>query len=149
MLGCKKEWRRKNPTGFSPCEVYETAVLLVFSARVPYHTWFTYNPLTDSETNTSHCSGITKEGSIPCCQFLRFISDWLGGIKSCLPRVKPVNKTTLLKTTARCQRLLWDCSANNNFGNNWAISVGGEWCAHEQAEACTLAGQAKKISESY
>lgn len=121
-----EERRHRNPTAFSPCEVYETAVLLVFSAQVPYHTWFTYNPLTDSVTNTSHCYRITKEGSIPHCQFLRFISDWLVGITSCLPRVKPVNKTTLLKTTARCQRLLQECSVNNDFGNNWALPGGGD-----------------------
>lgn len=121
-----EERRHRNPTAFSPCEVYETAVLLVFSAQVPYHTWFTYNPLTDSVTNTSHCYRITKEGSIPRCQFLRFISDWLVGITSCLPRVKPVNKTTLLKTTARCQRLLRDCGVNNDFGNNWALPGGGD-----------------------
>lgn len=120
-----EERRRRNPTAFSPCEVYETAVLLVFSAQVPYHTWFTYNPLTDSETNMFHCYRITKEGSIPCCQFLRFISDWLVGITSCLPRVKPVNKTTSLKTTARCQRLLRDCSVNKDLGNNWAVPGGG------------------------
>lgn len=159
-----EERRCRNPTGFSPCEVYETTVLLVFSSRVPHYTWFTYNPLTDSETNMSCCCRITKEGSIPRCQSLRFIRDWLGGIKSCLPRVKPVNKTTLLKkktpppplthtkkptkqkkpthkTTARCQRLLWDRSANNSLENNWAIPVGDETKA--------LVGQAKKISQSY
>lgn len=98
-----EERRHKNPTGFLPWEVSDTAVLLVFSARVPHHTWFTYNLLTDWETNTSRCSRITKEGSILHCQSLHFISDWLGGIKSCLPRVKPVNKTTLLKKTPQPQ----------------------------------------------
>lgn len=43
----------QKPYKFPPCEVFETTVLLVSSARVPHHTWFTYNPLTAPETNIS------------------------------------------------------------------------------------------------
>lgn len=68
----------------------------LFSSHLSYT-----QPLTGSQTDLSACSRITKQGSIPACQSLRFISDWLGGITSCLPRVKPINKTTLLKKKKR------------------------------------------------
>lgn len=123
----REERRRRNPTGFSPCEVYETTVLSVFSAWVPHHTWFTYNSLTDSETNMSRCYRITKEGSIPRCQSLPFHLRLIGRhqiLSSKSPTrkqdniVKKTQANNKKTPTARCQRLLRDRRANNNLGNS-------------------------------